>query len=327
MIDLHTGRERPARPDDYCTKETGASPGGACPLWHKFLNRVTAGNKDLQAYLQRVAGYCLTGVTTEHALFFLHGGGANGKSVFVSTLLGVWGDYAAVAAMETFTEAKSDRHPTELAHLQGARLVVAQETEAGRYWAESRIKTLTSGDKISARFMRQDLFEFVPQFKLMIAGNHKPSLRDVDEAIRRRFHLIPFTVTIPPAERDPKLVEKLKEEWGGILQWAIGGCRLWQEKGLAPPAVVTDATAEYLDAEDGFAQWVRENCLVGKQHFGVGDRLWRSWSGWAETGNERAGTRKAFAETLKARGFLPKKEKEVRGYEGIDLRGYADEPF
>jgi Family of unknown function (DUF5906) len=147
-------------------------------------------------------GYSLTGSTQDHALFFCHGGGANGKSVLLGTVANILGDYHTTAPIETFSASQNDRHPTELAALRGAHLVTATETQEGRPWDETKIKLLTGGDRISARFMRGDFFEFVPQFKLIIAGNHKPSLRTVDEAIRRRFHLVPFTVTIPPAERD-----------------------------------------------------------------------------------------------------------------------------
>ena len=131
-------------------------------------------------------GYCLTGSTQEHALFFLYGTGANGKSVFLDTISGVLGSYAKPAPMQAFTEQKMPQHETELAMLFGARLVTATETEEGRRRAESRIKQLTGGGEISARKMRQDHFQFTPQFKLLIAGNHKPGLRSVDEAIRRR---------------------------------------------------------------------------------------------------------------------------------------------
>jgi putative DNA primase/helicase len=148
-----------------------------------------------------MTGYSLTGDTSEHALFFAYGIGANGKSTFLNAVSGMLGDYHKTAPIETFTASQTDRHPTDLAGLRGARMVPAVETEEGRLLAESKIKTLTGGDRIAARFMRQDFFEYVPQFKLLIAGNHKPSLRTVDEAIRRRFHLIPFTVTIPPDQQ------------------------------------------------------------------------------------------------------------------------------
>ena len=149
-----------------------------------------------------MVGYALTGVTVEHALFFLYGTGANGKSVFVNTIAAILGDYATNAPMDTFMATQGERHPTDMAGLRGARLVTSIETEQGRRWAESRLKALTGGDKISARFMRQDFFEFIPQFKLVVAGNHKPAIRTIDEAMRRRLHLVPFTVTIPPKQRD-----------------------------------------------------------------------------------------------------------------------------
>jgi putative DNA primase/helicase len=223
-VDLRTGTLHAHRREDYCTKMTAASSGGPCPRWKEFLNRVTADNPELQDYLQRMFGYCLTGLTREHALFFLYGSGANGKSVFVNTFAGLLGDYSAIAPAEAFLASHFERHPTDLAGLRGARLVTAIETEQGRRWAEAKIKSITGGDPVTARFMRQDFFQYVPQFKLVIAGNHKPGLRSVDEAIRRRLHLIPFTVTIPPEERDLELPDRLREEWGGILQLAIEGC-------------------------------------------------------------------------------------------------------
>ena len=166
-VDLRTGDIKPNDPNDLITKATAVAPGGGCPKFREFLARVTDGDQDLQAFLQRMAGYGLTGSTREHALFFLYGTGANGKSVFLNTLSGAAGDYHVTAPMEAFIASHSDRHPTELAMLRGARLVTAIETEEGRRWAESRIKTLTGGDPISARFMRQDFFEFLPVFKLM----------------------------------------------------------------------------------------------------------------------------------------------------------------
>ena len=200
VTDLRDGVTRPHRHDYYMSKITTVAPDrmSTPSLWLSFLDKVTGGNAELVAFLQRVAGYSLTGDTREHALFFLYGVGANGKTTFLNAITGALGDYCRNAPIETFTANKNDRHPTDLAGLRGARLVTAVETEEGRQWAESKIKSLTGGDKISARFMRQDFFEYTPQFKLLIAGNHKPGLRSVDEAIRRRMHLIPFTVTIPP---------------------------------------------------------------------------------------------------------------------------------
>ena len=158
-------------------------------------------------------------------------------------------------------EAKGDRHPTDLAGLRGARFVSAIETEQGRRWNESKVKAITGGDRVSARFMRQDFFEYTPQFKLVIAGNHKPSIRNVDEAMRRRLHLIPFTVTIAPDKRDGKLTEKLLLERDGILAWAVAGCLRWQREGLQQPPAVVAATDEYFEAEDAVGEFLDEECF------------------------------------------------------------------
>jgi putative DNA primase/helicase len=298
------------------TKITAIAPGGKCPQWNKFLKRVTNNNLELEKFLQRMSGYAITGITRDHALFFLYGLGANGKSVFLSTVAGILGEYHKVAPIETFTASNTDRHPTELAVLRGARLVTAIETEEGRRWAESRIKALTGGDKISARFMRQDFFEFAPQFKLMIAGNHRPGLRSVDEAIKRRMNLVPFAVTIPDAERDRELVEKLKTEWPGILTWMIEGCLAWQKDGLAPPQVVTAATRDYLESEDTLKAWLEDCCIVSPSEWTPVGRLFDSWAGYAEASGEQAGTKRGFSQRLEAHGFKPVR-RDDRGFSGL----------
>ncbi len=333
-VDLKTGKMRRHRPEDFLTKSTSVGPGGACPMWLTFLQRITDGDSELQAYLQRMAGYCLTGSIREHALFFGYGTGANGKGVCINTLSGIMGEYAAIAQMETFTASQSDRHPTDLAMLRGARLVTAQETEEGRRWAESRIKAMTGGDPITARFMRQDFFTYAPCFKLLIAGNHRPALRGVDEAIRRRMNLVPFAVRIPPEERDKDLPEKLVEEWPGILKWAIDGCLEWQRIGLAPPAAVTEATAEYLDAEDAPANWLTECCVQHPTLHSSSSMLFKSWRDWAETAGEFPGSQKGFVQKLVTKGFGQKRLGDGKaGFLGLGLKAetssgrYGDPPF
>jgi len=303
IVDLRTGEIRQHDPAAYLTKITAAAPGGTCPLWYAFIEDVTGQDSDLAAFIQRVAGYALTGTTREHALFFFYGTGGNGKGVLLNTLTGALGDYVKVAGMATFVDSHSDQHPTDLAALQGARLVVAQETEEGRRWAESRIKAMTGGDPITARFMRQDFFTYSPKFKLLIAGNHKPRLRSVDEAIRRRLHLVPFTVTIPPERRDLELTEKLKAEWPGILQWAVDGCRAYLSQGLAPPAAVRDATTDYFGAQDLFGEWVEDCCEQGDEHWETPSRTFASWKGFADQRNERPGTQAQFRDRMEAAGF------------------------
>ncbi|HEY1856395.1 phage/plasmid primase, P4 family [Acidocella sp.] len=303
VVDLRVGRMRAHRPDDHMTKVTAVAPGGVCPMWEAFLQKITNNDEELQKFLQRVAGYSLTGSTREHALFFGYGTGGNGKGVYLNTITGIMGGYATVASIDTFTASSTDRHPTDLAMLRGARLVTAQETEEGRKWAESRIKAMTGGDPITARFMRQDFFTFLPAFKLFIAGNHKPGLRNVDDAIRRRFNLIPFAAKIAAGERDPELPEKLKEEWPGILKWAIAGCLDWQANGLNPPSCVTAATNEYFEAEDAFGQWFAECCVETKSVVTASSTLFKSWTTWAEQAGEHAGSQKRFSQSLIARGF------------------------
>lgn len=322
-IDLHRGELRPSNRQDYCTKSTAVAPGGECPLWLRFLHTVTGGAVELQDYLQRVCGYALTGSTHEHALFFFYGTGANGKSVFLSTLIGILGDYGKVAPVESFTASQSESHPTDLAALQGARLVSAVETEDGKRWAESKLKSLTGGDKIAARFMRQDFFEYQPQFKLLIAGNHRPGLRTVDEAMRRRFHLIPFNVTIPAAERDKQLPEKLRAEWPGILQWMIEGCLTWQREGLNPPAIVVDATNSYMTDEDAMGLWMADSCNRDRASWTSTKALFENWNEWAEKAGEFVGSQKRFAQNLEARGILPDRNMTGRGFRGISLKGDA----
>ena len=219
VVDLRTGKMREHDADDYMTKMTAVAPDASrpTPLWLKFLERVTDGDAELQEYLARVAGYALTGLTSEHELYFLFGDGRNGKGVFLGTVSDILDEYHRTAPIETFTATNNEQHPTDLAMLRGARLVTATETEVGRRWAESRIKMMTGGDPISARFMRQDFFTYKPHFKLMISGNNKPGLRSVDEAIKARIKLVPFSVFIPPEERDKDLKAKLKAEWPGIL--------------------------------------------------------------------------------------------------------------
>jgi putative DNA primase/helicase len=331
VIDLRTSKIRAHRASDLFTKITSVAPDPKCAIstWRNFLLRVTNDNEELIGFLRRMLGYALTGLIREHALFFLYGTGANGKSTFLNVLIGCLLDFHRTAAIETFTASTSERHPTDLAALRGARAVTAVETEEGRRWAESKIKSLTGGDRIAARFMRQDFFEFLPTFKLVIAGNHMPSLRSVDEAIRRRFHLIPFTVTVPLAERDEKLGEKLKAEWPGILAWMIEGCLEWQRVGLSPPEIVRSATANYLEAEDALGAWIELAGSRDANAFETTEALFRSWKNYASRAGEYVGSVRKFSQRLEEREAtlgLRKGRNAVghRGFYGFQLWLAAD---
>jgi putative DNA primase/helicase len=325
-VDLRTGTLRPPRPGDYITKVTAVAPapeGTPAPLWTAtFLPRITDGNDELQGYLQRYFGYSLTGSTREHAFTFGHGGGGNGKGVTVNTMMGILGDYAVSIPTEMLVVSRTDRHPEELARLRGIRLAVGSETEEGTRWAEAKIKKLTGGDLITARFMRQNTFEFKPAFKLFIIGNKKPSLQGVDEAMRRRLHLVPFTVTIPKEERDHQLEEKLQAEWPAILRWLIDGCLAWQREGLNAPEMVRAATEQYLESEDSLNAWMDECAVPDPNAWEATGTLFGSWKRWAEAAGEYVGPQKRFIAVLEERGYSPKRQAGtgLRGFRGLRMK-------
>ncbi len=301
------------------TKSTSVPPEPGTPThWLNFLEQATNGDNDLIRFLHQMCGYCLTGQTREHALFCLYGSGGNGKSVFVNALVEIMGDYAATAAMDIFTDSKAERHSTDLAMLRGARLVVVSETEEGRAWKESLIKQLTGGDKVTARFMRQDNFTFKPEFKILVVSNHKPRLRNVDIAMKRRINIIPFTHK--PEKPDPYLSEKLRAEYPQILNWMMEGCSDWNKNGLVRPQVVLDATEDYFEGQDTFGRWIEENCEQGINRFTASGNLYADWKAYAERAGENPGSQVKFADNMEKRGFEKKRTNNARGYDGISIK-------
>jgi putative DNA primase/helicase len=259
-------------------------------------------------------------------LLFLYGTGANGKGVFLKTIVGIFGDYAIVAPMDLFMASKHERHPTEIAKLRGARLVVAQETEKGRRWDAVKIKALTSEDKLTGRFMRQDFFDFEPTHKLIIAGNHKPNLRTVDEGMRRRLLIVPFTVTIPVEERDTHFADKLKPEWPAILRWIMDGCMEWRSDGLGVPDIVRQASDEYFEEQDTLGLWLETWTIRDGTAFTTTAKLFETWKTWCEKGNHYVGSERAFSDDLAERGFERTKRQHMRGFKGLTLRA-NDGPY
>lgn len=320
-IDLQTGKMRKHRAADYLTKCTAVGPGGDCPRWKQFLKEVTADDEALQEYVQRLLGYGLTGSVIEHVLAFLSGTGSNGKSVLLKTVAFVLGDYVKAAPFETFTAKENENHPTELAMLRGARMVQVAETEKGKHWAESRIKSMTAGDPVSARFMRQDFFTYTPTFKILVAGNHKPGLSTVNVAIRRRLHIVPFNVTFTEDKLDKNLTERLKEEASGILSWMIDGCTEWQRDGLKPPPAVVSATAEYLATEDRITRWITDCVdLADPNAFELSTELFWSWQNWAEKAGEKIGSLTTLTKELKDRDHQHQHTKKGNGFAGMKVR-------
>ena len=285
-VDLRTGELRPARREDHITRCTAVEPAATteCPTWLAFLDQATKGDAEFVGFVQRWFGYCLTGITREHALLFLYGPGGNGKGVLLNTVRGVLSTHAVVAAMDTFTVSQGDKHSTDLAMLRGARLVIATETEEGRAWAEARVKALTGGDPVTARFMRRDNFTFDPVFKLTISGNHRPALRNVDDAARRRFMIAPLVHR--PGTVNRTLADDLRPEWPTILRWMVEGCLAWRRDGLRPPQAVLAATADYFEEQDHFGRWLAERCILGAQLNSRPAQLLADFQAWCERNGE-----------------------------------------
>ncbi|WP_338819594.1 hypothetical protein MTCOM_10940 [Moorella thermoacetica] len=322
-IDLRTGELWPHKREDLITKivpvEYDSEAG--CPTWLAFLDRIMAGNERLIAFLQRAAGYSLTASTQEQCFFLLHGTGANGKSVFLTTLLAVMGDYGIQAAPDLLLAKSGESHPTEVADLFGARLVVATETEAGRRLAENLVKQLTGGDRLKARFMRQDFFEFEATHKIWLATNNKPIVKGTDYAIWRRIKLIPFTVTIPTKEQDKSLPAKLRQELPGILAWAVKGCLEWQKRGLDEPQEVIAATAAYRDEQDILGSFITDCCVVNPLAKVTAKNLYKAYVDWCEENGEYPQSQRNFGMRLTERGFTSQRGTAGRHFwQGIGLR-------
>jgi len=320
VIDLRDGSMRPAQRDDYITKRCAAVPERGEPaLWLGHLRRVLRDDTELIGFIHRFLGYMLTGEVGEHAMVFLYGTGANGKGTVIETVIKLMGDYGYSAPVNLLMESKNERHPVELAMLRGKRGVSCSEPSQGARWDDGRIKWLTGGDTVTARGMGENLRSFPPTHKLLVMGNHKPSLRSVDEAIKRRFCIIDFGLTIPLEERDTQFPAKLRDEWPRILNWMIDGAMLWQEDGLVRPASLARATEAYLQDEDLIEQWMDECC----ERAGISAvaELYKSYCGWCEVNGERVWSKKAFSGAIYEKpGIGRKATAAARMVDGLRLR-------
>ncbi|MGH3954461.1 MAG: DNA primase family protein [Mycobacterium sp.] len=264
IVDLRTGELSAHTPEGWHTKQTGVpyDATAEAPRWAAFLRRTFGGDREMVAYMQRLAGYTAIGEVTHHVLPFLFGGGQNGKSVFMEVLAGVLGDYA-ISAPANFLLAGRDRHETEIARLHGARLVVCSEVNQGSKFDEAKVKLLTGGDTLTGRYMRADFFDFTPSHSLFLMGNHKPEVEGGGTSFWRRLQVIPFRFKVPDHERIEGLQTALVEEEGAaILAWIVAGARTVIERGLDAPDCVRVATAEYAEQEDALARFLSECCEI-----------------------------------------------------------------
>ncbi len=328
VVELATGEVRAGRPEDEVSKRAAVHPVALdrfeaevdCPQWLAFLDFALASDAGAIRFLQQWAGMSLTGLTREQKLLFIHGGGGNGKGVAVNTLAWVAGDYAADVPSSTLTAKRHEDHPTELARLQAVRFAYASEVERGAKWAEKRIKSLTGGDPVTARFMRGDYFTFQPQLTLTVVGNDRPSFESVDDAIRRRFLLL--EMDRKPESPDPNLPEKLREEGPGILAWMIKGALDWQHNGLIVPDAVRRATDDYMTDEDHFARFLSECCLAETGAATATADLHGVYDVWQfGEPDSPAYSERAFAQEMLRRGYH--RAEKVKRSDGGRGRGFA----
>ncbi len=321
VVNLKTGKLQPAKRDDMLTLHSAVmfDAKAQCPRFIAFIDQVTGGDRPLAKYLQRVVGYSLTGLTTEQCLFFLYGNGLNGKSTFLNVIKAVVGaDFAKQTPSETLM-AKRTSGTNDIARLQSVRVVIANEVEDGSLLAESLVKQMTGGEAMAARFHYAEYFEYLPKFKLFIAGNHKPTIRGRDDGIWRRIRLVPFEVTILPAQRDPHLQDKLFTELPGILNWAIKGCLAWQKNGLQEPKSVTDAVSSYREEMDVIGQWLAECCTVAANfEIRAGD-AYRSYKSWSEQYGYKPMAAGTFGRDLGDR-FTKTKRKDGNYFVGVKFK-------
>ncbi|MDG5467276.1 phage/plasmid primase, P4 family [Deltaproteobacteria bacterium IMCC39524] len=263
VIDLRTGELLPHNKDLWLSNILPASyqPQSQCPQWLKFLNEIMGGNKELIKYLQKAIGYALTGSTSEQCMFILFGGGANGKSTFLKTVLYLLGDYGANMQADSLMAKKYEGIRNDIARLKGRRFVTSSEGKRGHVLDEALIKQITGGDPVTARFLRQENFEFMPEFKVYLATNYKPEIRGADHGIWRRLRLIPFSVRIAENRKDMELDKKLLGEIDGILNWAVEGCLLWQREGLCSPQIMEDAVKQYRSEMDVLTDFIDTCCV------------------------------------------------------------------
>lgn len=325
-IDLRTGCLREHRPTDLLTKfgPVVFDPRAICPTFEAFLRRTFADDPDLIHFVQKFAGYSLTAETREQCFALCHGVGANGKSTLLRTLTELLGDYATWTPAETFLLKRGGGVPNDVAALRNTRLVAAAEPEAEKRLAAALMKAVTGQDRIAARFLYGEFFTFLPQFKIWLATNHKPEVKETTHALWRRVMLIPFEVVIPSHQQDRSLPDKLRAEYPGILRWAVEGCLAWQREGLEQPRAVRQATAAYRKEQDSFALFLEACCVMDDTAEELAGRLYREYRQWTERVGERPETQTAFGTRLSERGFPAVGRGGRRYRQGLRLKRLAD---
>jgi len=318
-IDLRTGKLREHRQEDLITRMANVEhdPKADCPVWKKFLREIMGYNAELLSYIQKAAGWGITGNTAEQSMFILFGTGANGKSTFLTNIMNLLGDYAIATPTETFMRKMGDHITNDIARLRGTRFVTTSETDAGKRLSEPLIKQITGNDKMTARFLYGEYFEFKPTFKIFMGTNHKPVIKGTDHGIWRRIRLIPFTTKIEDDAQDKQLDDKLLLERSGILNWLVEGALMWQKEGLKPPGIIINATNEYRGEMDVIGNFIKERC---EQKPGLEIRareLFRCYQDWCEESNEHAVSERFLGLRLKELGLEQRRSNDGRYWQNI----------
>lgn len=327
-IDLRTGKLKPHDPKDYITRICAAAykPDCAIPLWTQLMEKITGGDKEYIRYIQKALGYALTGDISEQAIFILYGTGSNGKSTMLNIFAALLNGYAQSTSSDTFMQKKNESVNNDIARLKGARFVSAIEMEEGKRMAESLIKSMTGGDKLVTRFLYGEFFEYVPQFKVFLAVNHKPDIRDTTNSIWRRIKIMEFNNTFTEQERDKNFPTKIMaKELQGILAWAVQGCLDWQQNGINAPDIVEAATRAYKEEMDSFSHFFNECCVV-REGARVSNKMLRAkYDEWCAENGERGLTQRPFSRKLRERGYDTRNSSPTGTAEwhGFTLRGEA----
>jgi len=329
-VDLRTGRLRPHKPDDMITKLAPVSypieqRQASIKLWLNCLNTWHRDDKDAIDYLQRLAGMCLTGDTSSRCFPIFYGGGKNGKSVFLDTIMMLMGDYATTAPRTLLKISQNEEHATEIACLLGKRLVIASETKKTMKLKTALVKAMTGDAMIKARFMRQDYFDFQPTHKIILVTQNLPVIDEASDAIWDRVHKMEWSVRIPDDKQNTHLLEDLKKEWSGILKWLVDGCLKWQKDGtLIPTESIRKQTEEYRNDMNPIKAFIDDECIIGSELFVAVTELRQLYDTWANINgyDEKLSTRE-FSDLMRESGYKKSSNrvngKVVKCWQGISL--------
>ena len=322
-VDLSSGELHDHDIDKKFSHQTVAeySDNVDAPLWEKFLNQIFNNDEELIHYVQKAIGYSFTGSVDEQCLFILNGRGRNGKSVFSNVVSDVAGNYAKQMNVQTIVAKKnqSGSANSDIARLEGARIVTSSELNEGDRFDESLVKQLTGGDKILARFLYGSEFEYKPKFKIWMATNHLPIIRGTDDGIWRRIKIIPFNIQIPKEKVDKKLEYKLEAEYTGILNWIVQGAIMWQQEGLEDPEAVTKVIETYRAEMDPLDAFLEECCTTGQNYSIKAREMYDAYHEWAKESEEYKMSMTKFGREMRKK-LLRVKRRDGWYYVGLKLK-------